>query len=623
MVGLIFISLSISACGGGEENNPSVLTEEKIPLDKVRLNLSSGCEDLKEYLKSSIEKTLLIPGFAFTTNGDGGFSTGSTASISSAQSSPDDVSQTNVQEAGVDEADMVKADSEGFLYVVRKNYFIIEQGFPPKDLKEISQLDLKSFARSLYLNEKAKHVVVLAQTIFPPEGEEHLYPPTPFPGSQLIFIDVSDRNSPRLMERFFLDSRIISSRRVENRIHLVSRFYPQLPQAIRDDEAFWDLLSDYYEEFFGGQPERTEELKEEIKTILHKVIDSTDIEAFLPKAISQMNGENKILSLLTCSNFFRPTVEIIPHILMVTSINTDGSNPSSVGIMNNEWGNVYSSKENLYLAQTSRGWLWNERQATQTAIYKFGISEDKPTYLASGIIDGFVRNQFSLSEYKGFLRVATNQLFRNQDTDRIEQTNHLFVLEDDRSGTLTLAGEVRDFGVGERIFSSRFMEDRGFVVTFRAIDPLFTFDLSDPYQPVLVGELEIPGFSTYIHPFDQNHLLTVGRMEGNTQLQIFDVEDLANPKLLHKLIPNDNAFSFSSAEFDHLAFNFYAPRNLLVIPLVSWEGKVKFSGLVAFRVTITEGFNELGRVDHADLAYQAYCSNIDPLINSFIKMEKS
>jgi hypothetical protein len=125
-----------------------------------------------------------------------------------------------------------------------------------------------------------------------------------------------------------------------------------------------------------------------------------------------------------------------------------------------------------------------------------------------------------------------------------------------------------------------------------------------------MGETEIPGFSTYVHPIDRDHLLTVGRYGNNVQLQIFDVSDLAHPLRTHQSMPRGAAFSYSGAEYDHLAFTYYAPRNLLVIPLVTGDAGAYFSGMAAYRVSVTEGFTELGRVDHADLAKEAYCSEI-------------
>ena len=190
-------------------------------------------------------------------------------------------------------------------------------------------------------------------------------------------------------------------------------------------------------------------------------------------------------------------------------------------------------------------------------------------------------------------------------------------MSDTGGGSLDVVGSVTGFGEGERIFSARFMGDRGFVVTFRQIDPLFTFDLSDLANPTLMGEVEIPGVSTYIHPLDAAHLLTIGLdgdergLNGRIQLQIFDVQDLAAPRLIHSHVPVFDAagFVWSAAVFDHLAFNFFASAGVLTIPVQYRADKLDehFSGFAAFSVNVASGFAELGRLDHSDLAREQHC----------------
>jgi uncharacterized secreted protein with C-terminal beta-propeller domain len=334
------------------------------------------------------------------------------------------------------------------------------------------------------------------------------------------------------------------------------------------------------------------------------------VASLLPQA---ERGSSAALPLLSCSDVYRPDVQLDPGLLIVTSVDTDGGNPSAVGIVNNAWS-MYASREHLYVSQSSGGWWWHGSQAPHTAIYKFALSSGRPAYTATGKIDGWVKDQFSFSEYRGFLRVATTEDRVNSDTNQWQPTNHLFVLKDAGAGALEVAGSVQGFAPGERIFAVRFLEDRGFVVTFRLVDPLFAFDLSDPTNPTLKGETEIPGVSTYLHPIDRDHLLTVGRVGSNVQLQIFDVSDLGHPTLQHKYVPPGAGFSYSGAEYDHLAFTYYAPRNVLVIPLVTADASFGnyFSGMAAYRVSLTDGFTEMGRVDHADLAKEAYCGDVSP-----------
>jgi hypothetical protein len=232
-------------------------------------------------------------------------------------------------------------------------------------------------------------------------------------------------------------------------------------------------------------------------------------------------------------------------------------------------------------------------------------------------VDGWADSSFQFSEHDGYLRIATNRWELDPLQNQWLRDNHLWVLGDDGAGRLNVVGKVNGFAAGERIFSTRFLGTRGFVVTFRQVDPLFTFDLSVPQDPRLVGQVEIPGVSTYLHPLDAAHLLTIGfdgdqnRLNGQFQLQIFDVQNLAEPRLLHKLVPKFEApgFAWTTAIHDHLAFNYFAEAGTLTVPVQYFATSPAdhFSGFVAFSVSPANGFSELGRLDHSDLARLEHC----------------
>lgn len=609
----ILCSLIFISCSAVVDDPPETLQDSKVPLSSLHLKSSNQCDGLKGYIEASwAEQFTWIPGnFAVidSTEGDGSIAI-------AADTTPDDVSQTNIQEPGVDEADWVKTDGDGNFYVVDGEFLVIEQGFPPEELGELSRLNLEAIPRALYLDKETKRVMVIAKKrplvisdIKSSDAAAQLFLPPP-QEFELIFIDVADLNDPVITERLVLEGYSIGSRRVGDRVHLVSRFRIPLPEALQDP-SFQDLIARYREAARNGESEEVEARKEEIQTAVHNVVKLIPSEDFLPNGVRVVDGVGQNVSLLSCGDVLQPGVKVRPALLLITSIDIDGSNPSAVGIMNNAWL-VYASKEHFYVSQRSGGWFWRVNQSQQTAIYKFKISDAQPQYLATGSIDGWVKDQFSFSEFEGFLRVASTEFGVDQETNRRQTYNHLFVLEDQGGGTLAVIGSARGFGLNERIFAVGFLEERGFIVTFRRIDPLFAFDLSDPFDPILVGELEIPGFSTYIHPIGRDHLLTVGRIRGNLQLQLFDVSDLANPTLLHRYTPPGAFHSFTGAAYDHRAFTYYSPRDLLVIPMMTQSGSSYFSGMVAFRVSLTEGFTELGRVDHADLAKQVYCKDILP-----------
>lgn len=223
-------------------------------------------------------------------------------------------------------------------------------------------------------------------------------------------------------------------------------------------------------------------------------------------------------------------------------------------------------------------------------------------------------------------RGAEKQNITRLSPEEEGDANNVFVLRQN-GGSLDIISGVRGIAPTEQIFAVRFQGDMGYVVTFRQTDPLYTIDLSDPTAPSVEGELHIPGFSTYLHPFGEGYLIGVGRDGdefGNIsdlQLQLFDVRDPANPTRTHQeIIRSDESegwsWSFSEAEHDHRAFTFYAAQNLLAIPVTlessGWEDGAysHFSGIIVFRVSAENGFEEVGRVSHSILPYDRYCTTM-------------
>jgi hypothetical protein len=275
------------------------------------------------------------------------------------------------------------------------------------------------------------------------------------------------------------------------------------------------------------------------------------------------------------------------------------------------WAHVYASQDVMVLAEPANDWWWFWRNFgwdDATNIHIFDISDpSETTYVASGRVDGTVQDQFSLSEYNGIIRVATTEDAWGRWWLETEEwtgpTNNVFTLvatecmipegcEED-SSELVQIGHVGDIAEGERIWSARFVGDRAYLVTFRNIDPLWVIDLTDPTDPEILGELEVPGVSTYIHPVDENTLLTIGIGAGPdglgldwsvTQVSLFDVSDPTNPVLADSLplspaYEDDScdewgcgwSWSYSEATYEHKAFTYWAPEQLLAVPLSTYR----------------------------------------------------
>jgi uncharacterized secreted protein with C-terminal beta-propeller domain len=241
---------------------------------------------------------------------------------------------------------------------------------------------------------------------------------------------------------------------------------------------------------------------------------------------------------------------------------------------------------------------------------------------------GQVVNQFSLDDLNGNLRITTTEQREwltppyapnhaqpvNSNANQPTQFNHLFVLSEN-NGALSLIGDAGDLAPGEHIYSTRFVGTRGYVVTFKQMDPLFVVDLSNPSQPSVVAELTIPGFSDYMEPIDDNHLLTIGQdtkaghcagcaAPAGLDLQIFDVTDATSPKLTSKFV--FDGYGTSEAQTDHKAFTYFADRQLLAFPYYgsatnATGGTTMKSTLEIFKVDVNAGLTQLGSIDHTPL----------------------
>jgi len=264
---------------------------------------------------------------------------------------------------------------------------------------------------------------------------------------------------------------------------------------------------------------------------------------------------------------------------------------------------VYASSRGLYVASQRYSPAVATESGTppdgmSTAIHRFDISgEAATTYRGSGRVRGHLLNQFSLSEHRGVLRVASTDVpLWFGPGERQESESFVTTLEE-RDGALVELGRVGGLGRGERIYAVRFIEDAGYVVTFRQVDPLYTLDLADPRAPRVRGELKILGYSAYLHPLGGDLLLGVGQdatEQGRrlgAQLSLFDVGDPARPARLHQHSLGE--LSSSEVEYDHRAFLHW--KGLAVLPTAS-RG---FTGAAGFTVDRQAGIAEAGRVTHS------------------------
>jgi hypothetical protein len=436
-------------------------------------------------------------------------------------------------------------------------------------------------------------------------------------------VDVSNMASMKKVAEYELPGHYNSARKIGSSVRLVLSDDFRFPAEV---QFYVDYDQTDYPQFGPPNYAAIAAKYDALIAKNEKLIRAQTLAGWMPSGtIKDANGESSLG--YDCGDFAKVNAPTKLGTLSVITLNLESQTIDQTTIVS-EPGEIYASANNLYLA-TRHWWWWSEiGQTDATYVHKFDISSpDAATYVASGTIDGHIVDQFSMDENaEGYFRIVTTTNKRVADTanptntwGRIETANHLFVYAED-GGTLKRIGQSGPLAVGERVMSSRLIGNRGFVVTFRNIDPLFTFDLSDPTNPKQVGELKIPGFSTYIHPLDETHLLTIGTYvpADNTnwraqslQLQIFDVSDLANPTLTHTELVG-TAYGWSEAQYEHKAFNYFPAKKLLAIPFSDWsygEDNDNYwtsfkSELRVFGVDANTGFTSKGTLSMSDL-YQA------------------
>ena len=256
-----------------------------------------------------------------------------------------------------------------------------------------------------------------------------------------------------------------------------------------------------------------------------------------------------------------------------------------------------------------------EQERRKTVIHRISINEGKIRHEADGEVPGYLLNQFSMDEKGGNLRVTTTTYVYARESTMY---NNVFVLDSD----MEVIGKLEDIAPEERIYSARFIGDRLYMVTFKNVDPFFVIDLSEPESPKILGQLKIPGFSNYLHPYDEDTIIGIGKeTEGNewggistkgVKLALFDVSDVKNPKQLDKYEIGEQGTD-SEALNEHKAFLFDREKNILVIPVREVKGRYYDSkygyyrndvwqGAYAFGLTKEDGFELKGKVTHAEKA---------------------
>jgi uncharacterized secreted protein with C-terminal beta-propeller domain len=499
-----------------------------------------------------------------------------------AQKSSEDFSTTNIQVAGVDEADIVKTDGS-HIYAVNRDTLTILAADADTGMQTASQTALGITPSEMFVNGNT--LVVFGVTSV--DVGESVYKENPFSSASVAQLwDVADRAAPRKIRTLEFEGMYKTSRMIGDDVYLVLNSYPRVYAY---DEA-------------------------------------TPTDAILPAYRDATVATAAYQPVAKCADVAYTDTMLPEQFVVVAAFSLDqpeGAVTKKVLLGSGE--NVYASTDTLYVAGTS----WNPRVLVapsivpdetgteeETVVQVFSLASGSIAFRGSFDVPGHVLNQFSMDEHENVFRIATTR----GRVSRIGTgtTNNVYLYDN----SFTRIGAVEDLAPGETIYSVRFMGDRGYVVTFQKVDPLFALDLSDPTNPRVLGKLKIPGYSDYLHPFDETHLIGVGKEavpsdEGNfswyqgLKIALFDVTDPTNPTQLSAITIGDRG-SDSYALHDHKAFLFSKSKNLLVLPILlatipedqkdpdapTTYGDYEYQGAYVYSLTIDKGFELRGRVTH-------------------------
>ena len=537
-----------------------------------------------------------------------------------------DHSETNVQVNGVDEGDVIENDGRN-LFVLNGNDLVILQAYPAGRMHELSRVHFEGNAIAEYLD--GNRLTVISQEysyggIDDVRGIGIMASRFAAPSSATTVVstfDVTDRTHPSLEKQTRLDGNYVDSRAFNGQVHVITSNDLSLPAPQTDGTTKIDVPVYYYDdapfiqvdviqsdavsiqacddmpvvdpsESFVAETQQIEvpvyESRESYIARVREQLDSL-IDKALPHYSSlTSNGFATSGFISEMSAIARVTGSESDSLLSVVSIDTRGGQPGLVSSSSvvTDWTNgIHANRDHLYVFSP----IYNDG-GTQTRVLEFAWAngEREIQLLASGVVEGTLLNQFSADEHDGRLRIATTTSHYDADTGVFTQANNLTILEN-IGGTLTEVGAVNGFANGEQIYSVRFDGDRAFVVTFRQVDPLFVFDLSDPTAPVIRGELKVPGTSSYLQLIDENHLLAIGRSfeTQSTKVALYDISDPANPfEVDEDVLP---PWTWSQAEWDSKAIGWFASSHTLAIPTSGYdESSGSHNELVVFHIDVTQ-----------------------------------
>ncbi len=529
-----------------------------------------------------------------------------------------DFSTTNIQEQGVDEADIVKNDGK-YLYVLAGENLVIMDAYPAENAEILSETEIEGRAQSIFLDE---NLLVVFSSVNNEELHWPEYSILPQPryvqATQAQVYDISNKQKPKLLETIKITGSFREARMIDGEVYVITTQnptfepFPIMPRIETSSDSFTTRIG-----YFDNS-----ENNYQYTTVTKFNSDGSQVqgESFLTGYSNTIYMSENALYIAYQKNspwrqeqrkqFFDVVVPVLPRDLQreITAIQnsriTEEMQWERISEVLEEYVSDLSEKEQEQFSEEIQDAVAKyEREQAQerekTIIHKIGLDLE---HQAQGEVSGDLLNQFSLSENENYLRLATTTNIWTQN-ERL-QHNNVYILDE----KLDITGSIEGIAEDERIYSTRFIGDRLYMVTFKQIDPFFVIDLADPANPEVLGELKIPGWSDYLHPYDENHIIGIGKTTeenewggisaGGVKLSLFNVENVSNPIEVDNVVVGSRG-SDSEVLRDHKALLFDKDKELLVLPIRETQGNYRnvWQGAYVFQVN-EEGFEERDRIAH-------------------------
>ncbi|WP_019227322.1 beta-propeller domain-containing protein [Sedimentibacter sp. B4] len=491
--------------------------------------------------------------------------------------SSQDHSDTNVQVEGVQEGDIIKNDGK-YIYIKTGEKLKIIDSNPlnPKVLSTVNVPENTSISE-IYIS--GSKLVVIGQNNFYYIMKEYEEPAMSIEGKSIDYImppryyddrtnvlvyDISNVEKPVLQRELLLDGNYLSGREINGYLYMVTTKY----------------LNIYYDRQYVSLPYYTNVLKNEKHEFTYD-----DIKYF-PNYIDS-------------------------RYMYTAGINlNDSSVEPDVDVYLGGSDTIYVSEDSLYAAVADYSYDYSIKQtelyspgySISTVVYKYELERGNIKVATQGEVPGTIINQFSMDEHEGMLRIATTTGEVWNETSK----NNMYILDEN----LKLKGKLEGLAPGERIYSTRFSGDRVYMVTFRQVDPLYVIDASDPANPRAAGMLKIPGYSTYLHIVDENHILGFGYdtkvsewggiVNGGFKLSLFDVSDIKNPKETFTEVIGEQG-TYSELLYNHKALMFSLNKGIMAFPINSTAENYKtdFNGAYVYNVSL-DNISYKTKISHMD-----------------------